>query len=174
MLRIKITLFIAIWFVFAAICQPVFSNEYRGGRQNGNRGDMRERILTIKKWKLLEVLDLNEKQTEKVFPRLNELEKARENFGIQQRKYLSDLENLMKNQETTESELEAKILEIRESEKKHYEEIQELQTRVADALTIEQEARWLLFEAKFEEHIRGMAKKFRKENPGHDSPRREN
>ncbi len=130
-------------------------------RLEEKRDDARERIKTIKKWKLVEALNLSEEQTTKVFPRLNDLENQRDAFQDQRRDKMQSLEVLLKDRKTTDDKLLAKIKEIEEFEAQQLQKELQLRDKVKEALTVEQQAKWVLFEAKFEDHLRKLVRDFK-------------
>lgn len=124
------------------------------------REEIRERLQTIKKWRLVETLDLSEDQTTKLFPRMNAIDDEVAAFNRERVELLKDLEAMLRL-EANEDELQAKMDALEELEKAHHEKMRELREAVMDVLTVKQQAQYLIFEQRFEEHLRQMLQEYR-------------
>lgn len=120
--------------------------------------NVQENIQTVKKWKLVETLNLTEEQTTKLFPRINEVDKARQDFHHGHRQLVDDLEHMLKKGQPSDNELIAKMNEIDALKKAHEDEIRDLEAKVKEVLTVEQQAKWVLFEIKFEDYVRRVSR----------------
>ena len=119
-----------------------------------------KRIEAIKIWKLTEVLDLNEEQSEKFFPRMRKLEKARRKTFAERRKLLGDLSQLLGEKESDKS-IQIGIEKIINFDKKQRKEEEKLREDVMSVLSIRQQAKLLLFEERFGEEVKKIIKGLR-------------
>jgi len=123
-----------------------------------------KKIEAIKIWKLTELLDLDEQQSDKFFPRLRSLEKQRRNAFQTRKKHLDNLRKLLGNQ-AADSKLLAQINKIMSFDKQSKLEETKLRQEVMSVLSIKQQAKLLLFEEKFTKEVRKIIQGMR-ENKG--------
>ncbi len=119
-------------------------------------------IKAIKIWKLMEILDLDEEQMIKFFPRLKKIEKQRRSSFKKRRKLLGELKELL-GEEKSDKKILNVIKKIIEFDKKKRKEEENLRKEVMLVLSVKQQAKFLLFEERFEEEIRKIIKGLRKE-----------
>jgi len=120
-----------------------------------------QRLETIKIWKLTEVLDLNEEQSMKFFPKLKTLEKHRINGFRERRRLIDELKNSLDNNDNDKIIAE-KINNILNFDKKQRIEEEKLREEAMSALTVRQQAKYILFEERFGEEVKKIIKKLRR------------
>ncbi len=126
----------------------------------------KEKLEMIRIWKLTEELNLSEDQSTRFFPKLKELKRVREEFEQNRMKIIEEIENYLRNAKKYEKELKAKIQELELSESKFREAEAKIKKEIAAILTPEQQAKFMLFQMRFNEELRNViqrAKKMKKE-----------
>ncbi|MDP6571208.1 MAG: periplasmic heavy metal sensor [Candidatus Marinimicrobia bacterium] len=117
-------------------------------------GPGHEKARMMKKWKLIEYLDLNEEQSEKFFLRVTTLEKELKAFHKKERAIREDLHDLLDAEEVDGEKARKLIgeyfdlkLEISELLKHHHQGIN-------DILSDEQQIKYALFEHQFKKKMK--------------------
>ena len=133
----------------------------------GQGGPFKKEAKLIKKWKLTEYLDISEKQAEKFFPAVNELEKKLKDVRESKREYYLELEKMIESGEYKSKrvykitdELVDLNIEILNLKKEHLKNMNGI-------LTPEQITKYAVFEKQFKKHLQNMIN----EKP-FDKPRR--
>ena len=120
-----------------------------------------ERIERWKKVRMIEFLDLSEEQSSRFFARLHEHEKRRRALNAQHTEGLDRLERLVRNRAAGPDYLPA------------FQEVMEVQANIGaldreffesldDLLSVEQRAKFLLFERQFERQLRDAFREMRR------------
>jgi len=115
----------------------------------------------LEKIKLIEVLDLDEETTLRFFSRLNEHRNKMNEFKLEADKIIDKL-RIMINSKNKKGELSKYINSYLALGKKVTETKNEFTESLSDILTENQIAKFLVFEMKFREDIKGMLFKMRK------------
>ncbi len=132
-------------------------------------GPDREEIEMIRKWKLIEYLDLEEEQAEHFFPRLRTFEKQLESIHTQKREQFAKLDAMLEEDNIKSSKVDDIIETLYDLDKelqslkyKHYKNCD-------DILTLDQKAKYLTFERKFKRQMKNKIRghKGRKDRPRH-------
>lgn len=126
----------------------------------------KEKLEMIRIWKLTEELNLSEDQSTQFFPKLKELQRIREEFERNRMKIIEEIENYLRNAKKYEKELKAKLQELELSESKFREAEAKIKKEIAAILTPEQQAKFMLFQMRFNEELRNViqrAKNMKKE-----------
>jgi len=119
----------------------------------------------LEKIKLIEVLDLDEETTLRFFSRLNEHRNKMNEFKLEADKIIDKL-RIMINSKNKKGELSKYINSYLALGKKVTETKNEFTESLSDILTENQIAKFLVFEMKFREDIKGMLFKMRKGTNG--------
>lgn len=130
---------------------------------------VRERIETLKMWKLTKALDLNEKTSAQLFPVLNKYEKKR--LAIEQalRDGMRDLRESLR--ERREDRLKDILKRLEQNHKEMQRVNDEEWEELKRILTTEQQAKFLIFREEFDREIKRIiteAKERRSERFGKD------
>lgn len=112
-----------------------------------------ERIERFKKMRMLEVLGLGEEQSARFIARYNEQENRRRELMKERDALLDKLEGLLRSK-ADEQEYEKLFADIIAINRRIGEERLAFFTGLKDLLTIEQRAKLLLFERRFEHELR--------------------
>lgn len=108
----------------------------------------RDLLETIKIVRAIEVLDMNEEQIGKVISRWGKLNNIREEHNKIRKEKLEEIEKLLKAKASS-SELQAVISELNGLDDKFQSDYKALRNEIDNALTIEQQAKLILFERDF-------------------------
>ncbi len=115
---------------------------------------VRERIETIKIWKMTKALNLDEKTAARLFPLMNRFDKER---GEIQRKIKEGLKDIKEGLKAGD---DRKLIGIMERLEDYHRELQRLKDRewaeLKEILTVEQQARFLVFLEEFQHEIRNI------------------
>ena len=112
-----------------------------------------DRIQRFKKMRMVEMLDLKEEQTVRFFARYNEFENARRELTRQKDESLDKIERLIRIKADAK-EYEKYFSEVEAINRKIGEEKLKFFNGLSDLITIEQRAKLLLFERRFETELR--------------------
>jgi len=132
---------------------------------------VRERIETLRMWKLTKALDLDEKTSAQIFPLLNKYDRKR--LAIEQalRDEMRDLKESLR--ERREGRLKG-ILERLEQNHREMQRINDEEwAELKRILTVEQQARFIIFRQEFDREIRKIiaeARERRHERFGKERP----
>lgn len=125
-------------------------------QQRGRRTDSqrrRDRLSTVKMWKLTEYLDLSEEQAEKFFPRTREHQKEMDKIGQQRRQLYQDFQQKIDDGKVSAGDADRYIAETARLDKV----LIDLRTRhlqgMKDLLNDEQLARFAVFNEYFRRQI---------------------
>jgi len=142
--------------VAAASAQP----RHGAGEMPGSERAM-EMIRAMRIVRMRERLNLSEDQVAALLSRLSRCD----SLMISHRKAQAEDFNLLKEELAKRKPSESKLKEIMDRLKKreaeHHEQMRKLRDEMFDVLTVEQQARFVIFEVEFEREIRGFIKRIR-------------
>ena len=146
------------------------TSEKRVQRSQRRRADpqkMRDRVSTVKMWKLTEYLDLSEEQAEKFFPRTREHQKEIDKIVQQRRQHYEDFQQKIDDGGIKAGDVEQYVAETARLDKA----LIDLRTRclqgMKDLLNDEQMARFAVFNEYFRRQI---GQHLREELPPAEAP----
>ncbi|OGW34604.1 MAG: hypothetical protein A2X58_01910 [Nitrospirae bacterium GWC2_56_14] len=144
-----------------------FSPEGQGGPPSEERREeVRKKIEAVRIWRLTEELKLDTNSSAKLSSLLSSLDLKRRNTMREQMEAMRDLRSLLR----TAKPDEAKIMSLLEKLEKNRQEMQGLKDQelkgLKDILTIEQQARFLIFQHEFQREMRDMISGARGKGPG--------
>ena len=123
-----------------------------GQPPGGGIGD-HKKVRMIKKWKLIEYLDLNEKQSEKFFVRVNAFQKEMKAIHKKNKNLREEIHELLEDDKIKENkvndlideyfDIQSEILELRRN---HHSEI-------GDILNPEQTVKYVVFDHAFKKRL---------------------
>ncbi len=116
----------------------------------------RENIEIMKKWKLTEYLNLTEDQAEKFFPRLNELENQLKEIAEKRQEFNKILNDMADGNDANNKEMNKIINQIYDLEVEKLKIRKDHYKNIDDILTIEQKAKYLVFEKKFKKRMKNQ------------------
>ncbi len=112
-----------------------------------------QKARMIKKWKLIEYLDLNEEQSEKFFVRVNAFQKEMKAIHKKGKTLREEIQDLLEDDNLKDNKVDKLIdeyfdipLEILNLRRSHHKEI-------GNILTAEQTVKYLVFDHKFKKNM---------------------
>ncbi|MEC4676819.1 MAG: hypothetical protein VST72_07885 [Nitrospirota bacterium] len=115
---------------------------------------VRERIEAIKIWKMTKALNLDEKTAARLFPLMNRFDKERGEIQRKIRDGLKEIKDGLKDKD------DRQLIGIMEKLEDYHRELQRLKDRewaeLKGILTVEQQARFLVFTEEFQNEIRNI------------------
>lgn len=156
----------------AGFCLSPENNE-PGGRPPTpeQREELRKRIEMIKMWKLTQTLDLDDKTAAELFPLMNRYDREKAEVQHTIRKNMQELK------ENIESKNERRLSSIMKNLETYHGQLKEIEERewsdMKNVLTIEQQAKLVLFRMNFRREIRDIIAKTQKRKAGRYSGVRE-
>lgn len=127
---------------------------------------IRERIEMLRMWKLLEALELSTEQSEIFLPILNDFQKEQKELENKKREILKVLENELNKKRVDRKKIENVLDELEKNRILFEKRREEFLLKVREVLSLEQQARLVLFEERFAEHIKDMIKRVVKRRRG--------
>ncbi len=137
-------------FVSSAMGQP-FTPPPAGSLGSG---EGRRLIETIRIWKMTEALNLNEEQAAKLFPKLTQLEASRREFHKRQHLLRGELAELLKQRPLRDQEIKARLEELDRADADFKGRERAVKNELRSILSVEQQARFALFEERFDMEMR--------------------
>ena len=122
---------------------------------------MRERIETLRLWKMIEFLDLSSEQSDEFLPLLHEFHKAQKELEMSRRRLFNELEENLELKEPDEKNLQQILLGLEQNKADLEKQRIKFLTNSKKVLTPVQEAKLILFEHVFEKQLRDTIRKFR-------------
>jgi len=163
MKKLKLSVMFFLAFIFVVTAQAVHAQRPPAHPfpEEGKRERLREEIETMKMWKMLEVLDLSQEQSDKFLPAYRELQNTQKDFREKREDLLKSLELVMGEKEPDESKIKDIFGQL-EKERLQLEEAQQrFRTKVQEILTLEQQAKLMLFEDRFEKKMMEIIRQYR-------------
>ncbi len=124
--------------------------------------ERRERLQDLAVWKMLEVLDLSQEQTDKFLPALREIQKQEAQLQEQRMSLLQELERRM-TQGGSEKEIREVIKELRMLGKQGEAVRERFFSQAESILSVQQLGRLLLFQDRFEKRMREKMRQMQEE-----------
>lgn len=149
--------------IFILTAQAVYAQRppARPFPEEGKRERLREEIETMKMWKMLDVLDLSQEQSDKFLPVWKEMQKAQKDFREKREDLLKSLESVLGEEKPAEGKIRD-ILGQLEKERSRFDEVQQrFRQKAQEVLTLEQQAKLLLFEDRFEKRMMEIIRQYR-------------
>ncbi len=115
---------------------------------------IRKRIETLRMWRLTEALNLDEKTSAQVFPILNRFDKKRYELEESLREGMRDLRESLRNKK--EDQLKKILNKLEDNHKALQSLKQEEWAEMKKVLTIEQQAKFIVFLTEFEREVRKL------------------
>lgn len=126
------------------------------------RKEIREEIETLKMWKMLEVLDLSSEQSDEFLPAWREVQNAHRIFRERREELFRELEFAIGEEPKLKERKIKELFEQLEKVKSKLDEAQQrFRAKAKEVLSLEQQAKLLLFEERFERRMMEMIRKYR-------------
>jgi len=133
------------------------------------REELRKRIELIWMWKLTEELDLTQEEGAKVFPILRQYEEQKRALREENKHLVRELDRMIKAN-ASEGELKKTIRALEENDTKLHEVQQEGFQKLEKILSVEQQAKYIVFQAEFRREIHGLLRKAKGKGRGPERP----
>jgi hypothetical protein len=121
----------------------------------------RDNISTLYLLRMVQVLDLTEEQTAKIFPKVNGVEKEKREMNRKIGLLLRELRATVRQEDANEKELSRIMNEIKDLRSQVKIKDEELQEFMAGNLTVYQQAKYLIFLQDFVKELREKLNKAR-------------
>jgi hypothetical protein len=149
--------------IAAAILILGAGQSFGQGRPGMGRPPM-ERVEQLRKMRLIEYLEMKEEQSVRFMARMNEHEKQRKDLQRQKGESLDRLDQLLEKK-ADPRELQKVFADIAGYTTRMSEEHQKFFNGLNDILSVEQQAKMLLFERKFERELRDAIREVQRRRP---------
>ena len=153
-----ITLILSLGLISEVFGQPLFDPPFGGPEDGPRRERIRERINTVRIWKLTEDLNLSEKQSEKFFPIYNTFRIEREKIEDRRREIFIELDNLTLMEDPSDEKVNVLLDQLDDIDKEISARRTEFRKKLADILTTRQIGRLYVFEVHFRRQIQDIIK----------------
>jgi hypothetical protein len=130
--------------------------------------ELRKRIELIWMWKLTEELDLTKEEGAKLFPLLSTYEEKKWELREESRRIVQTLKQMI-DDGASEGDLKRTIRSLEDNERKRNKVEEEGFSEIAKILSVEKQAKYIVFQEYFRHEIHGLIKKARH---GERMPRR--
>ena len=120
-----------------------------------------DNISTLYLLRMVQVLDLTEEQTAKIFPNVNRVEKEKREMNRKIGQRLREIRAMVRQQNGDEENLARMVQEIRDLRKEVKNRDEELEGFLSENLTIYQQAKYLIFVQDFLKDLREKLNKAR-------------
>jgi Spy/CpxP family protein refolding chaperone len=135
----------------------VFAQQGPGGPPDAKKQEeVRKKVEAVRIWRLTEELKLDEKTSARLASFLSALDEKRRGLMRERMETMKDLRSLLKTQNPNENNMKAALDKL----EKNRREMVDLEGKeiggVKDILTVEQQARYVIFQQEFRREMRGM------------------
>lgn len=144
---------ILIFLVQASFAQPPQRFE--------ERKRVRERIETLRLWKMIEFLDLTPEQSDEFLPLLHKFQKAQKDLEKAKVEIFKDLKNELGSEEVNEKKIQEILVRLEKNREELERERKSFLIDSRKTLTLIQEAKLILFEQRFERELKETLRKLR-------------
>lgn len=128
----------------------------RGEPDAKKREEVRKKVETVRMWRLTEELKLDEKTGARLASFLSAMDEKRRGLMHERMDTMRDLRAILKTGKPNEKKLKADLDKL----EKNHREMVELEGKeiggVKDILSVEQQARYVIFQQEFRRELRGM------------------
>ncbi len=118
--------------------------------------EAREVLETLRIWKLTRDVKIDSKQGETVFPKIQEIDEALNKHEENEASLFKELKELVESDEKNEEALQKVVETIQQERDNFQKKMDELRNELMSMLSVEQKARYLLFEQDFPRDVRRM------------------
>ena len=132
------------------------SAQHRGS--SSGAGPDREDAEMIKKWKLIEFLDISEDQSDKFFTRINAFEKEMKSIRKKEKELRESIHELMDEDKLTEKKVSRLMDEYFQFEREKLDLRRKHHEDIGDILSPKQTVKYMVFEHHFKKRIKDHLK----------------
>jgi Spy/CpxP family protein refolding chaperone len=159
-INLSAMIFLLLFLTTGAMAQPPMGGPPPEGPR---REKIRQRIKTLKIWKLTEELQLNEQQSQRFFPIYNAFEADRQRLDDQRLEIIDKLDSLTSQDNTPDAEINSLLDRLEELDRQQASQRLEFRNKLKDILTTRQIGELVVFEVKFQRQIQDIIRDVRTE-----------
>jgi Spy/CpxP family protein refolding chaperone len=135
------------------------------------REKIRKKIETVRIWRLTERLKLDAATSAKLAPLISSIDEQKKNLMREHVQNMKTLRQALASRKPDEGKLKA-IMENLETNRRAMQELRDKEiSGLKELLTVEQQARYMVFQQEFQREMRGMIARARGTEPGKDGIR---
>lgn len=127
------------------------------------REEVRRQISTVKTWQMIEELDLTEEQAQNLCPAQKSFENRKSELTEQRLKVETELTELLESKEKNRDLIKKKMVQLKKIDEQTRANEDQFHKKLSKVLTVEQQAKYELFEKRFDERLRQMIRDIQKE-----------
>jgi Spy/CpxP family protein refolding chaperone len=143
----------------------------RGGPPSDEkREQVRRKVEAVKMWRLTEELKLDEKTSSRLASFLSSIEEKRRGLIRSTMETTRELRAILSSAKPDQGRLKVALDKIEKNQQELVELRGKEMTGLKGMLSVEQQARYVIFQQEFRREIRGMISGARGNGPGQDSP----
>jgi Spy/CpxP family protein refolding chaperone len=128
----------------------------RGEPDAKKREEVRKKIETVRMWRLTEELKLDEKTSARLASFLSALDEKRRGLMHERMEAMGDLRTLLKTEKPDEKKLKTDLDKLEKTRREMVELEGKEISGIRDILSVEQQARYVIFQQEFRREMRGM------------------
>ncbi len=142
----------------------------QGAADTKKREAVRKKVEAVRMWRLTEELKLDEKTSARLASFLSALDEKRRNLMRTRMETLRNLRATLKAEHPDEKKMKSDLDKL-ETNRRDMMELEEKEiSGIKDILTVEQQARYVVFQQEFRREMRGMIAGAREGGPGMHGP----
>jgi hypothetical protein len=130
------------------------------------REQIKERIKTIKIWRLTEAVELTSGQSEKFFPIYNGFQDALDSLEREKQETLQQLDTMTRDPETSDKDIRSLIAEVGEFDNRSAEIQKKFFDDILKVISTRQLGKLLVFEENFKRRLQETIRDIRREFGG--------
>jgi Spy/CpxP family protein refolding chaperone len=133
-----------------------------------DREKVREKIETMRTWKLIEYLDLSEKQSDEFLPVLKNLRKNESQLFEKRREILEKIKLLVDEEKPSPDKIKELLSRLEDNRKKLQQERELFLDKSKLILSIVQQGKLALFEERFEQRMKEIIDEVKERKKGRE------
>lgn len=154
---VLVLVFLVLGFAINSVAEPQGESDRPPTKEQMEK--VRTRIETLRMWKLTKALDLDEKKSAQLFPLLNKYDKKRAETESAMRDNMRDLRESLKERREVQIKNALDRLELNHKSMQNIREAE--REELKGILSIEQQARFIIFQQEFDREIRKIIEETR-------------
>ncbi|KPL19122.1 MAG: hypothetical protein AMJ92_04410 [candidate division Zixibacteria bacterium SM23_81] len=125
---------------------------------------VRKQISSVKAWQLTEDLNLSEEQAQVLFPAQKAYQEQKEELRKQREAEEKELDQLLEAKEKNRGLIQKKMARLKDIDKQCRANEDQFRKKISKILTVEQQAKYELFDKKFNTRLREMIRDIKRED----------
>ena len=124
---------------------------------------VRRQISTVKTWQMIEELELSEEQVQNLCPAQKSFEDRKSKLAGERQEIETELTELLEAKEKNRDLIKGKMVQLKKIDEQSRTNEDQFHEKLSSILTVEQQAKYELFEKRFDERLRQMIRDIQKE-----------